>query len=833
MPQPKIPNTYTFGNHMHWVDMQWLWGYHVLPGSARDMLHYCRETGAKGNLNFDGVGLEKMAAEAPDALAELKKAVEDGTIEPVGCSYGQPYGLFHGGESNIRQRIYGVRTVRRLLGVWSKTFWEEEFDFFPQLPQILRGVGMEFASLYFQWTWHTPEVPRETDPVVWWEGVDGSKLKCATRNALNLHQWPEDFQILLDDLASGTVNVRGENPLILQWLELMPSPDWMCRSELMIPKLLELKRDERFEVIFATLGGYLQAASDDLPVRRYGMGDVWHGMSLGKNGDNMRRLSAEAERYVLAAEVLSSVNSLFGRPYAQWDVYPAWELEEAWRELLQAQHHDNDECEGLCGHVGRFSYERSKELSARVVRSNTRVLVQSLGFKWQQNYFELLEFHTAHDSKTDGVRRVQPTEQFPSWLVFNSLGWERTFKAGPKDSFHEFKVPAFGTTIIDWNQLCLSPPKGQFDLDFDELTETEKSRINDRPTIESLSTHEFPEGMFSAPIQVSAVQNGNRIELGLWLNTQGEDYPDRTLRSNCGGIVINIFGATDRPDPGLNASIQAEFHFSFEFDLIADYPLGVEPIVPIEKGLKKYPSGEWMTSSQWFEEVKRPFTALSFVDFVDRNNPDRGVLVAHDGSQQWMLGDEPNSAKCVINAYDPWDEDYFQRLVRAQFLIVPHGPITNAERWKIAQDFRNPVLRLSGNGGNPGTFAPFEFDCQNAVMTALYREESGHAGQHIENYAGNGIEHPFIVRFLELNGEPASSILKVKGHVEKAFRTNLLGQIESELAVTLESGHSLIPIELGPREIATIYLDIVEGRKQPRNLDEHREVWATVHRVDQ
>ena len=98
----KIPLYYTFGNHMHWVDMQWLWGYHVLPGSIRDMLHFCRETGAKGNVNFDGIGYEKLAAEDPEALAELREAVQNGIIEPVGCSYGQPYGLFHGGESNIR-----------------------------------------------------------------------------------------------------------------------------------------------------------------------------------------------------------------------------------------------------------------------------------------------------------------------------------------------------------------------------------------------------------------------------------------------------------------------------------------------------------------------------------------------------------------------------------------------------------------------------------------------------------------------------------------------------------------------------------------------------------
>ena len=149
---------------MHWVDMEWLWGYHVLPGSVRDMLHFCAATGAKGNVNFDGIGYEKLAVEAPDALAELRAAVAAGTIEVVGASYGQPYGLFHGGESNVRQRIYGVRTVLRLLGTRPRTFWEEEFDFFPQLPQLLAGVGMRYASLYFQWTWHTPEVPVGADP---------------------------------------------------------------------------------------------------------------------------------------------------------------------------------------------------------------------------------------------------------------------------------------------------------------------------------------------------------------------------------------------------------------------------------------------------------------------------------------------------------------------------------------------------------------------------------------------------------------------------------------------------------------------------------------------
>ncbi|MFG0260188.1 MAG: hypothetical protein ACF8LK_07515, partial [Phycisphaerales bacterium JB041] len=298
--QSPKPLYYTFGNHMHWVDMQWLWGYGVLPGCVADMLHLCRETGAKGCVNFDAIGYEKMAAECPEALADLREAVQAGTVEPVGCSYGQPYGLFHGGESNIRQFTYGARSTRRLLGVRPKTFWEEEFYFFPQLPQILNSCGYTGANLFFQWTWHTPEVPKEPHSLILWEGADGTRIPTLPRNTLNVHQWPEDFDGLLDQ---GLIN-ELDHPAIVQWLELMPSKDWMCRSEVLLPRLKELFADPRFDVRARTcaemiaefqttepeaqarsLSDSADKATPPIPVRHYTMDQVWHGMTLGKNAD--------------------------------------------------------------------------------------------------------------------------------------------------------------------------------------------------------------------------------------------------------------------------------------------------------------------------------------------------------------------------------------------------------------------------------------------------------------------------------------------------------------------------------------------------------------------
>ncbi|MFI5384532.1 MAG: glycosyl hydrolase-related protein [Fimbriimonadales bacterium] len=1089
----RIPLYYTFGNHQHWVDLQWLWGYDVLPGAIRDMLLLCREAGVKGCVNFDGIGYEKLAAEDPEAFASLKAAVQDGTFEIVGGSYGQPYGLFHGGESNVRQRIFGARAVKRLFGVPVKTFWEEEFDFFPQLPQILRGVGIEYSSLFFQWTWHTPEVPREEVPVVWWEGQDGSKLLCATRNKLNLHQWPEDMDIVLASLAEGTEALGvgrsdaldSPTPLILQWLELMPTPDWMCRSELILPKLKQLMSDPRFEVRPVTLGGYFRSIgsqpmgstafqavqdsaepiemrqgaklphwtrenatyhvvfrladavptqvqrewkverkrleelaiagrltnkeefeyrrlleqkiedfldaghgscqlreraaagavrgalehfdgeryglvawcvmpnhvhvlvqpfpghtldevlhswkslmsnkvnslpgrrgplwqsesydhlvrnmdelyklreyvlqnpakaklsdwpwvwsldlavllqgqdapgthrleADATPVRQYTMDQVWHGMTLGKNGDNMRRLSREAEASLLSAETLAAIAGLFGRPYAQWDAYPTWELEEAWRELLSAQHHDNDECEGLCGHVGRFSYERSLSLSRHVKNRNAAQI----------------------------MRRINPPSEH---VQFNSLGWDQISPFGTR-------VPAFGYATLGDDQggaarwavqsSRAAGPVPRFDL---RGVQAVYSRPGFKASFDGSTGYlSIAKGNWSEPLKlnlgnVTWVANGKKFSFAgapitvlregdngeLWFELSHEAGPKLYW-------MIDVAAETDAidvelvqhpglmPDPGLNASLQWKIDLPSEFTLLVDTPYGVHPVKANSTNRKKYPSGDWMTSKQWFETVEDSFTALSFVNAA---MGDRSLLVLHDGSQQWFRRD--GGISCVVSAKDPWDEDYYAaEYIEARFRLCPHSGLSASKSWKLAQEFRNPVFlngdpspneRFMLGSGTPArsiptTFSAASCDAPNVALTAFYRETRDCAkGQ--ESHAADilGVDYPYVLRMVELDGIETEAALTFGATVAGVVRTNLLGEPDSTplppssfsrgsgLATpdTIhreenEEGASRIRVHLRPYEIATLYLDLVEGRKQVRDLDAKREIWATVHRV--
>ncbi|MCL4197760.1 MAG: hypothetical protein KJZ69_09745 [Phycisphaerales bacterium] len=872
----RKPVYFTFGNHMHWVDMQWLWGYDVLPGSVRDMIHLCREAGVKGNVNFDAVGYEKMAAECPEALAELREAVAQGIIEPVGCSYGQPYGLFHGAESNIRQLTFGVRTTRRLLGVRPRAFWEEEFYFFPQLPQMLRQCGYTGACLFFQWTWHTPEVPREPHALIQWEGLDGSRLPTLPRNDLNLHQWPEDFAPLLTSKLLREL----DQPAIVQWVELMPSRDWMCRSEVLLPKLKELQANPEFEIVPGTLSEVIaKIGHAEAPVRRYTMDDVWHGMTLGKNGDRHPRTSRACEHAILAAESLAATASLLGRPYAQWDVYPTWELEEAWRELLAAQHHDNHECEGLCGSIGFTSMRRAEQLARPVPGRVVQTLASRVAGE-----------HGPH-------------------LSPNLLGWPVEDRAGSRMS-ESNAIPPFGFRVeppsrratgrqskesVKRTRNTITLSRGSLVCTIDRRTGcivelrgpgTRGSLVSPKhPLLQCRTTIERTERAFDkTEIEVER-EPGFSAMVTICRTGRGGISMTATvhLSLDADAVDVTLGFEAPRPDPGLLNALSIDHCVALkETFLIADSPGAVHQVSGFTGARRKYPTGDWMTSPQWFEDLPPALTAMSFVDFIDsRSAKGRGLLVIHDGAQQFFTLDD--RLRQVLVAYDPWDEDNADcrsGMMMRRLRFIPHGCLSNAQRVQFSSALEPPFAfshllaqRVSEAWSSemPRVFGPLSVEDAPGVLATAFHRESSKSGEHLPDWAGHEMArrsggactHPFVIRLVEYDGEPAEVTLKLVGPVAGAAKTNLMGEVGPHVAcgqdtrwldvapaeppqwaIDPNSGScyefrgrplewSQVRFRMRPHEIATIYADMVMGRKEYRDLDAKREVWATVHRDKQ
>ncbi|MCW5947259.1 MAG: hypothetical protein KIT74_09550 [Fimbriimonadales bacterium] len=344
---------FIFGKHNHWTGMVWEWGEDTLVNSTVALRRVVEETGLKVGLNFDGRGIEQLASISPESIGWLRNAIRDGQIEIWGGTYTQPYGGLIGPESNVRQRTEGVAVCERVLGVRPKIFSEEEFDFFPQLPQLLVSLGYEAALLFPQHTWHTPTWPMEDDEVVLWEAPNGDGLPAIPYSKRCLMR---GIPTAIETLKHPLLHEHGA--LMITWLEILDKPNWMWRTEFAVPFLKELLAQKEVCVKPTLIAEWIERKRKTAspPVRRYSLDECFHGITAGKNGDALPRLWRRAEREILRAEFLAAWCSLLGQPYPQFDAYPEWQLAEAWRNLMMSQGHDAYECEGFTNRIGhRFA----------------------------------------------------------------------------------------------------------------------------------------------------------------------------------------------------------------------------------------------------------------------------------------------------------------------------------------------------------------------------------------------------------------------------------------------------------------------------------------------
>ncbi len=822
---------YTFGNHKHWVDMVWNWGEFVLPASVRDMLALMDETGARGNVNFDVVGYEQLLITDPEAFYLLQKAVQDGRAEIVGASYGQPYGLFCGGESNVRQLAMGVQVCEKLFGVQPVTWWEEEFDFFPQLPQILKQCGFRYGCLFFQWTWHTPHQPIEKVSRARWRGLDGSEIIVAPKTDLCLHQWPEDFE---QGLRHEAVE-QMQDPLIIQWLELLPTPDWMCRAELIAPRMKEIATQPEFDIRWVTLSEFLSQAKGDEPVLEYTLDDVFHGMSIGKNGDLVRYLSKQAENQLLSAESFALVSGMLGRPYAQWDVYPEWELRQAWRNLLVSQHHDVDECEGLCGDTGKLYYRDSLELSGMVLERNLRHIARRVGGEadmvvfnplgWTRNGIATAEVPASNAKGSvvdDSGRKVpvqtlasdgeQATICFPAQDV-PSVGYRAWRFVEEQDSGATRVTVSEGEEHIE---LANSSVRVRVDKRSGTITSLQTAHdgtefVREDKPLNALHIP-FGEHLFRSEQGIRTVHVEQRGPVLASVLVEGDLGEVARFRSRIQMDAVSAWVEVSthlrflqRPEPSMMRSLQTDITVRLEkLQIWHDHPFAVTPTRAEGVYRKKYPTGDWMTSPQFFEEVHHPFTGLNFIFLTDGT---RGLQYLHGGNQGFLR--DGDVVRNILFMYDAWDEENWVREVdlRYAYRAWTHLPTRDA-LLREAIAFNRPLLAVHQDRVDqpqlPDSMSFLQVEGE-VVLSAFYRE-----GEWC------------VLRAYEVNGKPAEARFSFYGAVERAERVNMLLRNPQPVPISDNS----ITVSFKPHEIVTVRLLLEKARKQFRPLDDYRSVWV-------
>ena len=265
----------------------------------------------------------------PDMMGEIRARVKEGRwdIEAEGW-WLQPDCNLPGGESLIRQALYGQRYLQRTFGRRANTVFNiDSFGHSAMIPQIMRKSGLS----YYVFSRPTSQEMELEDNLFDWRSPDGSAVMA---------------------YRSGSNDAAGSYPqdvadTIRRWSELLPKMD---RDAMQIYGVSDhggaptrqairdirqaMEREDTIRVRFSSTGAFFAAQKDrkrptvagELPMRYYG---------AFSNHTETKRNNRRTEYALNHAEHASLMAGwLCGR------AYPREKLYQCWKDLMFNQFHD-------------------------------------------------------------------------------------------------------------------------------------------------------------------------------------------------------------------------------------------------------------------------------------------------------------------------------------------------------------------------------------------------------------------------------------------------------------------------------------------------------------
>jgi alpha-mannosidase len=326
----------------------------------------------------------------PEEEASFRQFVEEGRLAIVGGTDVMADVNMPGGESFVRQILYGKGYFRKELGVDVTTSWQlDSFGHHAQMPQLLKLAG--YRSLWFFRGVADWETPAE----FLWEGLDGSRIPAfwLAHGYAVTYGSPdeaEEFARFMEErFEQLTPFARGPERVGLAGADV-------CEPEEHVPALVEAfkrRSDRSFELKLASPAEYEAAVEgrvDDLEVVTGELNPIFQGIYSSRI--ELKQRTRELERLLTTAEKLGVL--------LDWQGVENGDLWQAWEPMLFNQAHDL-----MSGVMTDQVYEDtirgfdfSRQLAEEEVESRLRRLISVV------------------DTRGEGMPLV----------VFNSLGWPRT-----------------------------------------------------------------------------------------------------------------------------------------------------------------------------------------------------------------------------------------------------------------------------------------------------------------------------------------------------------------------------------------------------------------------
>ena len=159
------------------IDPVWLWrwqeGFQEVKATFRSALDRMQEYDDFIFVASSAAFYAWVEQNDPPMFAEIRQRVAEGRWEMVGGWWIEPDCNIPGGESFVRQALYGQRYFQEKFGVTARVGYNvDSFGHHGMLPQILKKSGLDFY-VFMRPSPHEKDLPGH---LFWWEADDGSRV---------------------------------------------------------------------------------------------------------------------------------------------------------------------------------------------------------------------------------------------------------------------------------------------------------------------------------------------------------------------------------------------------------------------------------------------------------------------------------------------------------------------------------------------------------------------------------------------------------------------------------------------------------------------------------
>ena len=385
-------------SHTHW-DREWYYSFqryrHRFVKLMDRLLDLLARDPRFRHFTLDGqtLPLRDYLEIRPEREPELREAIANGRLL-IGPWFTQPNEFMSSGEAMIRNLILGFREAEDFGGVMRVCYLPDAFGHISQLPQLMRGFGIEDIV-----AWRG--MPGGTKLVSDWVGADGTRstffyLYHGYGNALGLplsderrieyidgtpfeaQGFAERFSAMAADLEP-----RATTPHLL----LMNGVDHsFAQADLpeIIDKVNRTRPDMRAE--HSTLPHYIREVKAHHARQRLPYQQLSGELHDSRESPVLVDSQSTRAPVKIANDRIERLFEKWMEPFAAFAwmmgcTYPRGEIRQAWKHLLENQAHDSLACASADAtyHQVMTRFEWAEELGEEVVAESLQEIANQLG----------------------------------------------------------------------------------------------------------------------------------------------------------------------------------------------------------------------------------------------------------------------------------------------------------------------------------------------------------------------------------------------------------------------------------------------------------------------